>query len=389
MEPQKTEISVLHVTTGYPRKAGDVFGSFIADTNNVLGKRIPLTVLAPGDEQTPSDEKNGLLTTRRFSYWPFGKGRVAYGQGIPTNLRSWGCRFQLPFFIVSFLWNILRDSKEKDLIHAHWGISGVLAYLASRIRRIPLVVSFHGSDLHGHALIQKASRWIAKKSHTNICVSEDQAQHLGAPCQIISYPIDTHRFHPLDHEAVLALRKSWALPTEQPLILMVGYLIPLKRVDLAIRALSLMDSGHLVIAGEGDERPLLKSLVSKLDLEERVTFLGSVSYQKIHEIFQIADLHFLCSEREGKPNVIYQAMATGIPTLSTPVGGVPEQIADGESGRLLEPIPEAFAEAGMSLIQHQDQLKQMGIEANIKLHALKIDPESISKKFETLYKKIL
>ena len=381
--------SVLHVTTGFPRTQGDVFGSFIADTLLTLSKRLPITVLAPGDHHAPQFENNGQLSVFRFPYWPFGQSRVAYGQGIPTNLKSWACRFQLPFFLMAFAWHIFKESKGKDLIHAHWGISGVLAYFSSRIRGIPLVVSYHGSDLHGQALIRRASKWIATQSHANICISKEQIDCLGTPSHLISYPLDTERFSPVSIEKANSLKSAWSLPSDQPLILMVGYLIPLKKFDIAINAISIMDQGHLIIAGDGGEKQALEALVKNLNLKDRVTFLGSVPFHKIHELFQLSDLHFLCSEREGKPNVIFQAMATGLPSLSTAIGGVPEQIDDNISGRLLPPEATSFARASQELLQDPNLKNKMGWQARSKLENLGIDPQTISQQIEEVYRNIL
>lgn len=104
-------------------------------------------------------------------------------------------------------------------------------------------------------------------------------------------------------------------------------------------------------------------------------------------------LHLLVSEREGKPNVIFQAMACGIPSLATPVGGIPEQIVHGQTGWLANGQAIAIVEAWQSITEHYNLparsiLATAGLQAQVRLHHLKIDVASIAKQHHELYQSL-
>ena len=122
------------MTTGFPRFSGDTFGCFIDDVVLGLVSEDRVTVLAPHAAGYPWREQKEQLTIYRLPYF-FLAGRVAYGGGIPTNLKHWSCRIQLPFFIVAMSIYTLMFSRRYDIIHAHWGVTAWMALPASRIWR--------------------------------------------------------------------------------------------------------------------------------------------------------------------------------------------------------------------------------------------------------------
>ena len=377
-------MNILFVTTGFPRFSGDTFGCFIHDVVRGLVQEDTVTVLAPHAPGYPWRERQGQLTIYRLPYF-FWAGRVAYGGGIPTNLKHWSCRIQLPFFIVAMSIYTLIFSRRYDIIHAHWGVTAWMALPASRIWRKKLVVSYHGSDLHGSPLIQKASRSIAKLSDANICVSEEQAEKLGSPCSVISYGIDAQRFCPVDDSVKAVLRDQYEYSTGSFLLLYVGYLIPLKRVHLLIESLlHLPRDVELCIVGDGPLRQELEDLARQRGVSPRVHFLGALPYHRIHEVFQMADVHCLVSEREGKPNVVYQAMAAGCASVVTRAGGTVEQVLDGETGFFVEGDVEDLSRVLLKV--HEGQLSNaMGNKARERLLSLGIDLETIVGEHRKLY----
>ena len=129
-----------------------------------------------------------------------------------------------------------------------------------------------------------------------------------------------------------------------PVVLTVGRLVEKKGHETLLRAAALVrDRGHefqLRIAGEGPEWSRLQRLVHTLDLGERVAFLGPLREAEIRREYEQADLFALaCQElengdRDGIPNVVLEAMAHGLPVVSTACPGVAEALVDGESALL-------------------------------------------------------
>jgi glycosyltransferase involved in cell wall biosynthesis len=91
---------------------------------------------------------------------------------------------------------------------------------------------------------------------------------------------------------------------------------------------------HLTFVGDGEDRESLENLTAELDLKSQVTFTGSVGQEKIKEFYKKADLFVLPSFAEGVPIVLMEAMAMGVPVISTNITGIPELIEDGKSGFL-------------------------------------------------------
>jgi glycosyltransferase involved in cell wall biosynthesis len=92
---------------------------------------------------------------------------------------------------------------------------------------------------------------------------------------------------------------------------------------------------RLMIVGEGPERENLQAAAARLGLTEKVVFAGQQS--DVGPFFSLADVMALPSHGEGSPNVLLEAIAGGLPIVSTTVGGIPEMVTHGESAMLLEP----------------------------------------------------
>jgi glycosyltransferase involved in cell wall biosynthesis len=120
----------------------------------------------------------------------------------------------------------------------------------------------------------------------------------------------------------------------------VGRLAPQKRVDVLLQALGKAKeaTGDLLaatIVGDGPERGRLEKLASDLQLlGHGVTFAGNCEDPRVY--YRDADLLALTSDFEGTPNVLLEAMASGLPVVATSVGGVPDLVQSGETGLLCE-----------------------------------------------------
>jgi glycosyltransferase involved in cell wall biosynthesis len=363
--------NVLMVTTGYPRHQGDVFGCFIADTAEAIVRHgdANVTVLAPHAPGFPWRENLNGVHVVRCPYF-FAHGQVAYGGGIPTNIKRWSCRLQLPFFLIAMaVWTLI-VARRYDVIHAHWGVSGWLAWPAAKLWKKTLMVSYHGSDLHGSGIIFKLSKAMAQRADTNICVTKEQGLRLEQNHAVISYGIDLERFKPM------------VRPTKPDFVFCyVGYLIPLKRVDRLISAMTELPAhAKLMIYGDGPCRGTLEAQVKEHGLSDRITFHGSKPYHLIHDVFQQADAHVLVSEREGRPNVILQAMACGIPSCASAVGGIPEQILHEQTGLLCVPELTNLVENMTTLCDDVDRTKQLGLAAHERIRSMGISTDDIAKR---------
>jgi len=120
----------------------------------------------------------------------------------------------------------------------------------------------------------------------------------------------------------------------------------------------------LEIAGDGPERPSLERLVADLELSEMVQFSGWIAREDMPDVYRRADVFVLPSYVEGMPNVVLEAMASGLPVIATDVPGTRDVIEDGVSGYLVSPRDEAvLAERIAFLSGRPDERRHMAATA--------------------------
>lgn len=243
-----------------------------------------------------------------------------------------------------------------DHIHAHWGrTTATAALIASELSGIPWSLTLHRNDIAKPNLLtlkmHKAAftRFISRSGM-------DMARDVGV-------------FGPPDRLCVIHMGVH--LPELPPartddrtefLVLCPAHLYPVKGHRYLIEALRILkDRGlacSLLIAGRGHLLEALQEQVSTLQLEDRVTFFGQVPHERILEWYHNREVDAVVlpsvdlgeHEHEGIPVALMEAMAYGIPVVSTATGGVPELIEKG-AGLMVDPEdPEALAAALQQLI---------------------------------------
>ena len=166
--------------------------------------------------------------------------------------------------------------------------------------------------------------------------------------KILSNGIDCNHFRPI--EAKEDFRKEFGLPEEKVIVLSMGRLVPVKGFDVLIRAVSIVKKTcpeiFVVIVGgkSGHEYERLSQLVLDLGLGDSIEFIKSVHYEKLPTLYNAVDIFALSSvpifkphyEEENLPMTLIEASACGLPVIGSQCGGIPEVIADNETGLLFE-----------------------------------------------------
>lgn len=149
--------------------------------------------------------------------------------------------------------------------------------------------------------------------------------------------IDTDLFRPLPNKHIL--KNEYRLPSDKNIILYVGRLSYKKGVDLILDAFYALHSQRpstiLVVAGEGEDETLFHERVGRLGIGSSVIFLGQISHDELPKLYNCADVAVIGSFHESLALVILEALACGVPVVSTPVGIAPKVIRDGQSGFLV------------------------------------------------------
>jgi glycosyltransferase involved in cell wall biosynthesis len=166
-------------------------------------------------------------------------------------------------------------------------------------------------------------------------------------------------YHGLNAEFCDLLARPIARPEshERLRALGVGRLVPKKGFDVLVKACAILRQRgfncETVIVGEhGEQEAELRSQIETLGLRDQVRFTGPMEQARLYSEYQNADVFCLpCrvlenGDRDGLPNVLMEAMACGLPVITTPVSGIPEIIKDGHNGTLIAPNDaEALADA--------------------------------------------
>lgn len=252
-----------------------------------------------------------------------------------------------------------RPTDDVDVVDAHFAYpTGWAAVRLGKERGIPTVVTLRGTE-EPHSkdparrrrieeTVREADRVIAVSSSLAALAIECGA-HRESVC-VVGNGVDPDRFAPADEERRHAVRARLGLPADATVLLTVGGLAERKGVgrviDLLPRLASSRPSLIYLVAGgggpEGDERPALERRARDLGVDERVWFLGHVPPDDLPEVYQAADAFVLATRNEGWANALHEAIASGLPTVATDVGGNREVLADGEAG-VLVPFGDADA----------------------------------------------
>lgn len=242
-----------------------------------------------------------------------------------------------------------------DLIYGSYAYpDGWAAVALGRELKLPVVVKAHGSDLRRltHPARKRRTIEAVRGADAVIAVSRDladRAQDLGAApdrIHLVYYGVQAQLFHPGDRAEA---RRRVGIPPEEPIVLAVGNLVPVKGPDLLIEAIArLSRSGTPATCrfiGQGPMRPDLERLVAKLGVADRIIFQGPQPLESLPDWYRAADVLALASRSEGVPNVLLEGIACGTRFVAASVGGIPE-VAPWGTGALVPPEnPEALAAA--------------------------------------------
>jgi glycosyltransferase involved in cell wall biosynthesis len=262
------------------------------------------------------------------------------------------------FYLASVRKTFRRAVREfgPDLVFTPWAYpDGWAAVRLGRAAKLPVVLQVHGSDvllLDRVPARRRRTEEAVRAADGVVAVSHDLAGHLArmgvepARVRVIHDGVDRALFAPGDKFAERAILK---LPADERVLLFVGNLVPVKAIDVLLRACAEPplkgDAFRLVVVGQGPLRAELERLAERLGVADRVRFAGPLPQAELPRWYRAADVFVLPSHSEGVPNVLLEASACGTPWVASRVGGIPEIAHLGDS-RLVPPnTPAELARA--------------------------------------------
>lgn len=294
---------------------------------------------------------------------------TAAAAGVPTRALPMYGPLDLRAQLV--LGRLVRDEKV-DLICAHGYKACVMGVMAARSRGIPVLVFSRGYTAENRriALYEWLDRRFLGRADGVVFVSGQQRKRLDElgvrprRSWVVQNAVEAgERSAALERECRNELLEELSLPSEGRLIVAAGRLSPEKGHRFLVEAIPAVvasyGSATFLFCGEGVCREELAARAAELGVARHCRFLG---FRKdMDRIYRAMDLLALPSLTEGLPNVVLEAFAVGRAVVATRVGGVPELVEDGVSGRLVAPSdPEALAAAIRDCLADAERLRGMG-----------------------------
>lgn len=338
-------MNVVVITHNYIRRQGDLTALYLHRLSSGLVKKgLDVTVVCPhGPGLLKKDEIDGVKIIR-FDY-PFASSHpLAYTGNMHEDVAaSLFAKFVFLGFLKSFhalASGICREVKP-DIIWANWWIPpGLVAARIASQRRLPLVVSSHGTDiglLAKPGLSKKLGTYVYKRTTTATVVSSFLKDRLLANLDIIAP----------EHVAVLPMPvgmetfpKTDFIAKDRPLFLSVARYTKQKRLyDIVAAAETLHREGldfKIKMVGEGPLENKIRDSVVQKGMAEKFDIGPLVAQQKLAELYRECDAVLLVSEGEGFGLVLVEAGLTGRPVIGSRSGGIVDFIEHDKNGLLIE-----------------------------------------------------
>lgn len=359
-------------------------GSFVANHCECMIKQgYEISVLCPHHAgQKQKNRINNVDITRFKYFFPAKLQKVAYGSGIPNNLRnSFLAILQLPFFFFSFLYNGIKLSKNYNVIYAHWTVSALVAILIKKLRHsIKVVFMNHGVEIFTfdkYFLGRMAIRYILRKSdhiisNSTYTYSKTQQIWNSKNHSVISPGVDIQKFFP----ANLSVKYKYDIKQDAFVIFSLGNCIERKGFEYLIKAMNIVVNQnnilniHALIGGKGPLLGKYKKMIADFNLGQYITIAGYISQEDLPAYFNSCDVFVhpaiidSNNDTEGLGVVLSEANACGKPVIASNVGGIVDVIKDKFNGLLVkEKNEQELAEAIIKLKDDMELLIYLGNNA--------------------------
>ncbi|RSK38646.1 N-acetyl-alpha-D-glucosaminyl L-malate synthase BshA [Mangrovimonas spongiae] len=287
-----------------------------------------------------------------------------------------------------------------EVLHVHYAIPhAYAAYMAKKMLQeegihVPIVTTLHGTDITlvgSHPFYKTAVTFSINKSDAVTAVSESLKKDtlrlfdIKNDIHVVTNFIDIGK----QKEAFTDCQRAMMAQDNELIITHISNLRKVKRIPDVIKVFYKIQQqlpAKLMLVGEGPEKKAAETLCEELGISNQVVFLGNSN--EIDRILCFSDLFILPSETESFGLAALEAMAAGVPVISSNSGGIPEVNKHGVSG-YLSPVGDVddMAKNALSILKEKTTLKQFKQQA--KAQAALFDIHEIVPQYETIYKEAL
>jgi glycosyltransferase involved in cell wall biosynthesis len=343
-------MKIVVITSVFPNQKQPTLGVFVRERMFRVAQHCEMKVVAP----VPWFPFAGLLKKDYRPAVPFRE----FQDGIEVlhpkffNIPRWFKWLDGFFFSLCAAWTVhqLRKEFDFDLIDAHFVYpDGMGAVLLGKLFRRPVTITVRGTlrKFLPRMLIRPQLRFALQQAAWIFTVCADlreAAIDAGAPperVEVVANGVNIDKFRPVDRQEA---RKQLGLPLAGKIIISVGGLVERKGFHRVLEVLPELGQRHpdlhyLIVGGpsvEGNFEPELRRLTRELDLGDKVFFAGAQRHEELFRWLSAADVFCLATSNEGWANVFLEAMACGLPVVTTRVGGNAEVVSGPTLGLLTE-----------------------------------------------------
>jgi L-malate glycosyltransferase len=276
--------------------------------------------------------------------------RIRYIRTVVTQLAYWPL--------------LLRTLRHADVVHvfsasnSSFFLAPLPAVLVARLYRKPVIVNYRSGDAPEHLARSATARTVLRSVERNVVPSSylhGVFRTFRIPAEVIPNVADLRRFRYRVRSPI------------RPRILSTRNFAALYNVACTLRAFARVQARYpdasLTLVGSGAEEGRLRGLADRLGLRQ-VTFAGKVPHEEIHDFYAGADIYVQTPSFDNMPGSVVEAFASGVPVVSTGVGGVPAILQHGVHG-LLAPHDDDAAIAAhiMTLLENQDYARGLAAAA--------------------------
>jgi phosphatidylinositol alpha-1,6-mannosyltransferase len=381
---------LLITTSTLPNDERDPEPRFVVDLAIGLSRHFEVCILAPRNPGAAAVDAFADVEVRRYPYAPLRTWeKLTYPGATLERLRQMPSRWGLVPLLMAGLYRETRRllaDRNFACVHTHWLVpqAVVQSLTSSGKSHTPYIAIAHGADvyaMHGvfaSVMLRRAvlrASGLVGASHPLIAALRRRfpSEMAARPTTVIGSGVDTEKFSP-------ALR-SYDWPAvhgmSRPMIVYVGRLSEKKGIEFLLAAMAseplVSLRASLLILGRGPLEERLKDLSKALELGNRVRFLPPCDHAILGQHIAAGDVLCLPSivtkrgDQEGRPTVLVEAAACGIPAVASDVGGVREWIDDGRNGLVVpQADPLALAHALAGLLRQPERIRRMGQAARKK-----------------------
>ncbi|MCA0239471.1 MAG: glycosyltransferase family 4 protein [Proteobacteria bacterium] len=285
----------------------------------------------------------------------------------PAWVASWpGLR--AVFRLVGYVGVLWRATARADVLHVmansgwSWHLFAAPAIWVAAVRRVPVVVNYRGGEAAAFlARSHRLVRWSMRRAAALVVPSGFLQQVFGGhaiPALVVPNIVDLSRFRPQADGEAIALH-----------VVVARNLEPIYDNASALRAFALLrkalPQASMTIAGSGPEAAMLERLAHSLGVADAVRFAGRLDRDEMAALYRSADVMLNPSQVDNMPNSLLEALASGVPIVSTDVGGVPFMVQNGKTALLVPAGDAAAMAAALQRVLAERGLRRQLVDAGL------------------------